>query len=221
MNGFKRYAKNKIVDENLGDRSINDIVKLYNKLKEQGLSKEDIIKEIEKLDESILTEANGTNKVIIRQKMLLSYEADIDYNLNKEDIEYNIDFDDKKFSEELLKYFNDYNIDDEYKDVYKSVTRVEADFDGDKLTIYLTIGSSIDDDQIYFVFDNFIEEVALEDDQFSGTCSVEVDEFESDPYESGFNPLTDTIEYSTSTINEIDVDYSYKAIEEQTIEIQK
>ncbi len=181
------------------------------------------IKEITKneINTQKLNESNGINKVILKQKLKVKYETNIDYDLNEEDLLYNIDFDDKKFSEELQKYLKEYNMNDEYREVYNSVTRVESDFDNNELTIYITLGVKYNTEKLQYIFENFIEEVALEDDQFSGTCNVEVDEFESEPYETSFNSLTDEIGYSTSTIDEIEVDYSFKVVGEQTTKIEQ
>ena len=79
----------------------------------------------------------------------------------------------------------------------------------------------VDNEKLRYIFDNFIEEVAMEDDQFSGSCNVEVEPFESEPYESGYNPMNDNILYDTSTIDEIEVDYSFETDGEQTIDIKQ
>lgn len=216
--------KTQKLDESLGDKSVDEITKLYNELKAKGLSKEEIIKELERLDklnEELINEADGINKVILKQKLKLEYDTNIDYNLDEDDILYNIDFDGMKFSQDLQVYLKSYNINDEFKEVYNSVTRVESDFDNNELTIYLTLGMKFDTEKLQYVFENFIEEVALEDEQFSGTCNVEVDEFDSDPYESGYDPMNDRIQYSTSKIDEIEVDYSFEINGEQSIKIEQ
>lgn len=111
------------------------------------------IKEITKneINTQKLNESNGINKVILKQKLKVEYETNIDYDLNEEDLLYNIDFDDKKFSEELQKYLKEYNMNDEYREVYNSVTRVESDFDNNELTIYITLGVKYNTEKLQYI----------------------------------------------------------------------
>lgn len=189
---------------------------LANTVKSKAINKAKTV-----IDEEIIKEDEVKCKVTLSQKLKVDFTTDVEYDLDEDDLLYNIDFDETKFSQELLKYLKTYNVNDEFKDIYNSVDRVDTDFEGNKITIYLSLGMKVDNEKLRYIFDNFIEEVAMEDDQFSGSCNVEVEPFESEPYESGYNPMNDNILYDTSTIDEIEVDYSFETDGEQTIEIKQ
>ena len=165
------------LEESLGDVTINDVVKLYNELKSKGLSKDEIIKEIEKLDNESLTEAieNGI-KVTLSQNLAFDYSTDVEqYEGDNDFILDSLEIDENKIALELLKYFKSYNYNDEFKDTYNMVNRVDVDFENDSIKIYLVLSDkSITDEKIKYVFDDFIKDVVLEDEQLSGSTEIEV-----------------------------------------------
>ena len=88
------------LEESLGDVTINDVVKLYNELKSKGLSKDEIIKEIEKLDNESLTEAieNGI-KVTLSQNLAFDYSTDVEqYEGDNDFILDNLEIDEDKIA---------------------------------------------------------------------------------------------------------------------------
>lgn len=212
------------LEESLGDVTINDIVKLYNELKSKGLSKDEIIKEIEKLDNESLTEAieNGT-KITLSQNLAFDYSTDVEqYEGDNDFILDNLEIDEDKIALELLKYFKSYNYNDEFKDTYNMVNRVDVDFENDSIKIYLVLSDkSITDEKIKYVFDDFIKDVVLEDEQLSGSTEIEVEPFDSEPYEAGYDGYHETIQYESSVIDEIEVDYNFTTVGEQKIEIER
>ena len=212
------------LEESLGDVTINDVVKLYNELKSKGLSKDEIIKEIEKLDNESLTEAieNGI-KVTLFQKLAFDYSTDVEqYEGDNDFVLDNLEIDEDKIALELLKYFKSYNYNDEFKDTYNMVNRVDVDFENDSIKIYLVLSDkSITDEKIKYVFDDFIKDVVLEDEQLSGSTEIEVEPFDSEPYETGYDGYHETIQYESSVIDEIEVDYNFTTVGEQTIEIER
>ena len=212
------------LEESLGNTTINDVVKLYNELKSKGLSKEEIIKEIEKLDDETLTEAieNGI-KVTLSQKLDFSYSTDVEqYEDDNDFVLDNLEIDENKIALELLKYFKSYEYNDEFKETYNMVNRVDVDFENDFIKVYIVLSdTSVTDEKIKYVFDDFIKDVVLEDDQLNGSTEIEVEPFESEPYEAGYDGYHETIQYESSVIDEIDVDYSFTTIGEQNIEIER
>lgn len=212
------------LEESLGDVTINDVVKLYNELKSKGLSKDEIIKEIEKLDNESLTEAieNGT-KITLSQNLAFDYSTDVEqYEGDNDFILDNLEIDEDKIALELLKYFKSYNYNDEFKDTYNIVNRVDVDFENDSIKIYLVLSDkSITDEKIKYVFDDFIKDVVLEDEQLSGSTEIEVEPFDSEPYEAGYDGYHETIQYESSVIDEIEVDYNFTTVGEQKIEIER
>lgn len=212
------------LEESLGDVTINDVVKLYNELKSKGLSKDEIIKEIEKLDNESLTEAieNGI-KVTLSQNLAFDYSTDVEqYEGDNDFILDNLEIDEDKIALELLKYFKSYNYNDEFKDTYNMVNRVDVDFENDSIKIYLVLSDkSITDEKIKYVFDDFIKDVVLEDEQLSGSTEIEVEPFDSEPYEASYDGYHETIQYESSVIDEIEVDYNFTTVGEQKIEIER
>lgn len=212
------------LEESLGDVTINDVVKLYNELKSKGLSKDEIIKEIEKLDNESLTEAieNGT-KITLSQNLAFNYSTDVEqYEGDNDFILDNLEIDEDKIALELLKYFKSYNYNDEFKDTYNMINRVDVDFENDSIKIYLVLSDkSITDEKIKYVFDDFIKDVVLEDEQLSGSTEIEVEPFDSEPYEAGYDGYHETIQYESSVIDEIEVDYNFTTVGEQKIEIER
>lgn len=212
------------LEESLGDVTINDVVKLYNELKSKGLSKDEIIKEIEKLDNESLTEAieNGI-KVTLFQKLAFDYSTDVEqYEGDNDFVLDNLEIDEDKIALELLKYFKSYSYNDEFKDTYNMVNRVDVDFENDSIKVYLVLSDkSITDEKIKYVFDDFIKDVVLEDEQLSGSTEIEVEPFDSEPYEAGYDGYHETIQYESSVIDEIEVDYNFTTVGEQTIEIER
>lgn len=212
------------LQESLGDVTINDVVKLYNELKSKGLSKDEIIKEIEKLDNESLTEAieNGI-KVTLSQNLAFDYSTDVEqYEGDNDFILDSLEIDEDKIALELLKYFKSYNYNDEFKDTYNMVNRVDVDFENDSIKIYLVLSDkSITDEKIKYVFDDFIKDVVLEDEQLSGSTEIEVEPFDSEPYEAGYDGYHETIQYESSVIDEIEVDYNFTTVGEQKIEIER
>lgn len=212
------------LEESLGDVTINDVVKLYNELKSKGLSKNEIIKEIEKLDNESLTEAieNGI-KVTLFQKLAFDYSTDVEqYEGDNDFVLDNLEIDEDKIALELLKYFKSYSYNDEFKDTYNMVNRVDVDFENDSIKVYLVLSDkSITDEKIKYVFDDFIKDVVLEDEQLSGSTEIEVEPFDSEPYEAGYDGYHETIQYESSVIDEIEVDYNFTTVGEQIIEIER
>ena len=212
------------LEESLGDVTINDVVKLYNELKSKGLSKDEIIKEIEKLDNESLTEAieNGI-KVTLSQKLAFDYSTDVEqYEGDNDFVLDNLEIDEDKIALELLKYFKSYDYNDEFKDTYNMVNRVDVDFENDSIKVYLVLSDkSITDEKIKYVFDDFIKDVVLEDEQLSGSTEIEVEPFDSEPYEAGYDGYHETIQYESSVIDEIEVDYNFTTVGEQKIEIER
>lgn len=212
------------LEESLGDVTINDVVKLYNELKSKGLSKDEIIKEIEKLDNESLTEAieNGI-KITLSQNLAFDYSTDVEqYEGDNDFILDSLEIDEDKIALELLKYFKSYNYNDEFKDTYNMVNRVDVDFENDSIKIYLVLSDkSITDEKIKYVFDDFIKNVVLEDEQLSGSTEIEVEPFDSEPYEAGYDGYHETIQYESSVIDEIEVDYNFTTVGEQKIEIER
>lgn len=212
------------LEESLGDVTINDVVKLYNELKSKGLSKDEIIKEIEKLDNESLTEAieNGI-KVTLSQNLAFDYSTDVEqYEGDNDFILDSLEIDEDKIALELLKYFKSYNYNDEFKDTYNMVNRVDVDFENDSIKVYLVLSDkSITDEKIKYVFDDFIKDVVLEDEQLSGSTEIEVEPFDSEPYEAGYDGYHEIIQYESSVIDEIEVDYNFTTVGEQKIEIER
>lgn len=212
------------LEESLGDVTINDVVKLYNELKSKGLSKDEIIKEIEKLDNESLTEAieNGT-KITLSQNLAFDYSTDVEqYEGDNDFVLDNLEIDEDKIALELLKYFKSYNYNDQFKDTYNMVNRVDVDFENDSIKVYLVLSDkSITDEKIKYVFDDFIKDVVLEDEQLSGSTEIEVEPFDSEPYEAGYDGYHETIQYESSVIDEIEVDYNFTTVGEQKIEIER
>ena len=223
---LKTEAVNLELDESIGDLPINEISKLFSELKAKGLSKEEIIKEIERLSEEdteIIREGQNSIKVILSQELSFDYSTDVEeYEDDKEFVLDSLDIDDTKIAEELLKYFKSYNYNDEFKDIYNLVNRVDVDFENTSIKVYLTISDiTITDEKIKYVFDDFIKDVVLEDDQLNGYKEIDVEPFDSEPYEVGYNGLNDEIEYDSSVISSIEVDYGFSTIGEQKLEIER
>ena len=132
--------------EAIGDLPINEISKLFSELKAKGLSKEEIIKEIERLSEEdteIIREDQNSIKVILSQELSFDYSTDVEeYEDDKEFVLDSLDIDDTKIAEELLKYFKSYNYNDEFKDIYNLVNRVDVDFENTSIKVYLTISDT-------------------------------------------------------------------------------
>lgn len=223
---LKTEAVSLELDESIGDLPINEISKLFSELKAKGLSKEEIIKEIERLSEEdteIIREDQNSIKVILSQELSFDYSTDVEeYEDDKEFVLDSLDIDDTKIAEELLKYFKSYNYNDEFKDIYNLVNRVDVDFENTSIKVYLTISdTTITDEKIKYVFDDFIKDVVLEDDQLNGYKEIDVEPYGSEPYEVGYNGLNDEIEYDSSVISSIEVDYGFSTIGEQKLEIER
>ena len=166
----------------------------------------------------VLNESDNI-EIILKQKLKLDFDVDYDeVNLDASDIYEYIFVDDKKVSEKLLKYLQNYNDEDEYKEVYNSISKVEMDFEYTSITVYITLNKMFTDEKLKFVFDDFIKDVVLEDEVFSSYTEVEIEPIE-EPYESSYDGLNDEIYYSDSTIDSVEVDYEFEAIGEQEITI--
>lgn len=214
------------ISESINDLAIEDVAKLFNKLKAKGLSEEEIIKEIEKLSEKepkIIHEDQNSIEVILSQDLYFEYSTDIEkYEDADEFVLDSLEIDDTKIAEELLKYFKSYNYNDEFRDIYNLVNRVNVDFEGTSIKVYLTINdTTVTDERLKYVFDDFIKDVVLEDDQLNGHQEISVEPFESEPYEVGYDYSSDRIKYGTSVIDSIEVDYSFSTIGEQKLEIER
>ena len=55
----------------------------------------------------------------------------------------------------------------------------------------------------------------------SGSTEIEVEPFDSEPYEAGYDGYHETIQYESSVIDEIEVDYNFTTVGEQKIEIER
>ena len=51
--------------------------------------------------------------------------------------------------------------------------------------------------------------------------AIEVEPFDSEPYEAGYDGYHETIQYESSVIDEIEVDYNFTTVGEQKIEIER
>lgn len=219
---------NSIKDEGLKDMVINDVVQLYHKLKEQGLTRDEIIEKLKEIDkqESVQEEKMQILKESNAVKVELTQS--IEYNIEPEDDEYEVDeeraiedieIDTTAIADDLLEYLKEYSYNDEYKEVYNSAERVTVDVD-DNISVVIELNKDFDDETLKDVFADFIHEIVLQDDQFNGfgsyIDSMDHDEDIDDEY-GNYSRTIDVVD------DEWDVEYTYtiETTGEQNIEIKR
>lgn len=120
----------------------------------------------------ILVEDNAV-KITLTQNIDWDIETDNDdFETDVEEVLDEVEIDDSEVSDNLLKYLKEYNFDDEFREVYNSVRRATVDIDYDKIRCVLELGRTFDREVIDNVFDDFISDVVLEDDCFSGSTTI-------------------------------------------------
>lgn len=173
------------------------------------------IEDFKSKEPKILTEENII-KMVLKQS--------IDFNIEPEDDEVEVDefealekieIDDTEVADELLKYLKEYNYEDEYKPVYNSVRRVTVDSSSyDEIECILEFGSDFDDSVLQDIFSDFISEVVLQDDQFSGFGSYTSYSTHTEYYDDWSDEIEDGSD-------EIEFTFTTRTIGDQTTEIKR
>lgn len=184
-------------------------------LEDTSLTPEDIEENLTKGKPEILTEEN-----IIK----LTVSQDVEFNIEPEDSDIEIDefqalekieIDDTEVSNELLNYLKTYSYEDEYKSIYNAVRRVTVDSSSyDKVECILEFGSDFEDSILQDIFSDFISDVVLEDEQFSGFGSYTDYSTHTEYYDDWSDEVEDGSE-------EVEFTFTTRTIGEQTIEIKR
>lgn len=151
-------------------------------------------------------------KVIIKQSFKIEYEQDIDedlYQLNHDELYGMLDIDETKIEQELVNYLNTYPWEDEYRDLFNTIKEVKLSFDWDKDIIIaeFDLNTELDGDTLKEDLRDILSDVF--DGEISGSFILDIEPIQSEPYESGYNPMNDEIIYDTSEIDEINVDWEF------------
>lgn len=217
----KFYAKDNdifvAVDNSSGDAWTEEFKSESNAVKwleDTSLRPEDL----EEGKTQILNEDNAV-KVKLSQSLEYNVENEDDEYVDEDRIIQDIEFDESSIADDLLEYLKDYSYQDEYKEIYNSVNKVTIDID-DSVTVYLELGKDFDDESIRDAFQDFIKEIVLQDDQFSGfgtyTEFADHDEDVEDEY-GNYVRTVDVVD------DEWEVEYTYtiNVTGEQEIEINR
>ena len=151
-------------------------------------------------------------KVIVRQPFEIDYGQDVDedlYKLNHDELYGSIDVDESKLEKELADYFNTYPWEDEYRTLYNGIKQVNLniDWDNNEIIVELLLDTEFNDKTIKEDLEGILVDVFS--GEIEGDFVLEIDPIQSEPYESGYNPMNDEIQYDTYTIDEINIDWEF------------
>lgn len=158
-------------------------------------------------------------KVTIKQSFTIAYEADVDedlYKLSNDEVLENMPVvADTNITEDLKIYFKTQAKNTDWGSLCDDIIDVNfyIDYAKSVISLNLTLRTNFTDEQIKDLFDEFMSEYFSGelDDKFT----MNIEPIQSKPFESGYNPLKDEIEYSTSTIDQINIDFEYQFNEPQ------
>lgn len=153
---------------------------------EEFSSEEDAIKWLnnkELTPEDLGEDFSNKSKILMEDnaiKITLKQNVDFEFDPSEQEagldayeiIDSISDIDNTKLTDNLLKYLKNYNFDDEFREVYNAVRKATVDLDYDTCTVILELGHNFEDDILQEVFEDFISEVVLEDDNLSGFTTV-------------------------------------------------
>lgn len=188
-------------------------------LKDTSLTPDDI-------EDGLNEDIENKPKILIEDNIVkVTLEQSINFNFEAEDDEEEIDeqealekieIDDTEVSNELLDYLQSYSDEDEYKSVYNSVRRVIVDSSSyDKINCILELGSDFEDSILQDTFNNFISDVVLEDEQYSGFDSYN----EHSTHTVYYDDWSDEVEDDYH--KEVEFTFTVRTEGEQTIEISR
>lgn len=192
-------------------------------LNDTSLSPEDIEGKVEEgLTEGkpeLLTEENVV-KIELEQSIEFNFESEDDEDtIDESEAMEKLEIDDTEISDSLLDYLKNYNYEDEYKEVYNSVRRVIVDSSSyDNIKCILELGRDFDDVTLQEVFSNFISDVVLEDEQYSGFDSYDEHSTHTIYYDDEYG-TTDEVEDDYH--KEVEFTFTTRTVGDQTIEIKR
>lgn len=162
-------------------------------------------------------------KVKIVQPFDVDYDMDVDddlYTLSDDDLYGSIDLDEDYIEKGLTEYFNTYPWEDEYRQLFNDIKQVKVSIDwGDKeINVELLLLTDMSDKDIKEDLEGIVHDVFNQD--ISGDFTLDIDPIQSEPYESGYNPMNDTILYDTDEIDEINVDWELNLDADDKITIE-
>lgn len=162
-------------------------------------------------------------KVTIKQPFQTVYNVENlpGHTISNEDLYEHIDLNIKDIESYIRNFFIEYSYNDEFKSLCEDVVDIEFSIDYTTETMILVVymNTQLDTSTIEDSLHNILSDL-FGYDELSGSFSMDIEPTESEPYESGYNPLKDEIVYSTDTIDELNVSYSIEVpINEDTIEI--
>ena len=164
----------------------------------------------------ILTEENAV-KVILEQSIEFNFEAEDDeLDIDESEAMEKLEIDDTEVADELLDYLKNYSYDDEYKPVYNAVRRVTIDSSSyDKIKCVIELGTDFDDMTLQDIFSDFISDVVLEDEQYSGFDSYD----EHSTHTVYYDDWSDEVEDDYH--QEVEFTFTTRTVGEQSIEIKR
>lgn len=163
-------------------------------------------------------------KVTIEQPFTIAYEADIDedlYKLTDNEVLENMPVvADVNITDDLKTYFKTQPKNTDWGSLCDDIIDVNfyTDYDRSVISLDLTLRTDFTDEQIKDLFDGFMSEYFS--GELDGEFTMNIEPIQSEPFESGYNPLKDEIEYSTDTINSITVNFEFNFDESQQIQIE-
>lgn len=228
----KYYAEEKdgtwvAVDNSTGDAWTEEFSSEENAIKwleDTSLNPEDLETKTIKVKLEDLTE--GKPELLTEENAVkVTLEQSIEFNIESEDSELDVDeseamekieIDDTEVADELLDYLKNYSYDDEYKPVYNAVRRVTVDSSSyDKIKCVIELGTDFDDMTLQDIFSDFISEVVLEDEQYSGFDSYD----EHSTHTVYYDDWSDEVEDDYH--REVEFTFTTRTVGDQTIEIKR
>lgn len=180
----------------------------------------------EDLEDNLGEDIENKPKILVEDNLVkITLEQSINFNIEPDDEDEEIDeqealekieIDDTEVSDELLDYLKNYSDEDEYKEIYNSVRRVIVDTSSyDRVKCILELGNDFDDNILQDTFNNFISDVVLEDEQYSGFGSYD----EISTHTVYYDDWSDEVEDDYH--KEVEFTFTTRTEGEQTIQIDR